>query len=68
MITTFCGPQFRPQENFAVGTSLEVLEDASPDLLALLGFKIWNAYGRIESPLADFIQPGQTSLGEMVPE
>jgi ectoine hydroxylase-related dioxygenase (phytanoyl-CoA dioxygenase family) len=68
VITTFCGPQFRPQENFAVGTSLEVLEDASPDLLALLGFKIWNAYGRIESPLADFIQPGQTSLGEMVPE
>ena len=68
VITTFCGPQFRPQENFTVGTSLEVLEEASPDLLALLGFKIWNAYGRIESPLADFIQPGQTSLGEMVPE
>ena len=40
----------------------------SPGLLALLGFKVWNAYGRIESPAVEFISPGETSLGEMRPE
>ena len=68
VLTTFCGPQFRPQENFAVGTAKEVLEEASPELLALLGFKIWNAYGRIESPAVEFIRPGETSLTEMRPK
>lgn len=67
VITTFCGPQFRPQENFTVGTSPDVLKTASPELLALLGFKVWNAYGRIESPAVEFIAPGETSLGEMRP-
>ncbi len=65
LLTTFCGPQFRTQENFTVGTSKQVLAEASPELLSLLGFKIWNAYGRIESPTAGFITPGETSLGEM---
>ncbi len=68
VISTFCGPQFRPQENFTVGTSSEVLKQASPELLALLGFKVWNAYGRIESPAVEFISPSETSLGEMQPE
>ena len=68
VLTTFCGPQFRTQENFTVGTAGEVLEGASPDLLRLLGFKVWNAYGRIESPAVEFIQPGETSLPEMCPE
>jgi ectoine hydroxylase-related dioxygenase (phytanoyl-CoA dioxygenase family) len=68
VLTTFCGPQFRSQENFTVGTSTEVLDNASPELLALLGFKIWNAYGRIENPAADFINPGEKSIGELRPE
>ena len=67
MLTTFCAPQFRPQENFTVGTAPEVVADASPELLALLGFKIWNAYGRIESPVAEYIAQGETSLGELKP-
>lgn len=65
LLTTFCGPQFRPQENLALGTSKDVLKDASPDLLALLGFKIWNAYGRIESPVAEYVSQGETTLGEL---
>ncbi len=68
VITTFCGPQFRPQQNFTVGISPEVLKTASPELLALLGFKVWNAYSRIESPAVEFISPGETSLGEMRPK
>ena len=67
LLTTFVAPQFRPQENYTVGTAPEVVAEASPDLLALLGFKIWNAYGRIESPVAEYIHPGETSLGEMNP-
>jgi ectoine hydroxylase-related dioxygenase (phytanoyl-CoA dioxygenase family) len=67
LLTTFCGPQYRPQENFTVGTRPEVLADASPDLRALLGFKVWWGYGRIENPAVDFIEPGETSLGEMYP-
>lgn len=40
----------------------------SPELLALFGLKVWNAYGRIESPEVEFISPDETSLGEMRPE
>ncbi|MEM7128910.1 MAG: phytanoyl-CoA dioxygenase family protein [Chloroflexota bacterium] len=65
ILTTFCGPMFRPQENFIVGTEQAVLDEASDDLLALLGFKIWNAYGRIESPTADYITREERSLSEM---
>lgn len=67
ILTTFCGPQFRPQENFTLGTAPEVLANASPDLLALLGFKVWHAYGRVESPTVTFVQPGERSLGELRP-
>ncbi len=65
LLTTFCGPQFRPQENFTVGARPEVLAEASPALLALLGFKIWSGYGRVESPVAEYIAQGERSLGEM---
>ena len=68
VLSTFCGPQFRTQENLTVGTSKEVLDNAPPELLALLGFKVWNAYGRVESPAVDFIGPDETSLGELRPE
>ena len=67
LLSTFVAPQFRTQENYTTGTAPEVAAAASEDLLALLGFKIWNAYGRIESPVAEFIQQGETSLGEMRP-
>ena len=68
ILTTFCGPQFRPQANFTVGTLPEVLANASPDLLALLGFKVWSAYGRTENPAVEFIQPNEQSFGELSPE
>ncbi len=67
LLTTFCGPQFRPQENFTVGTRPEVIENASADLLELLGFRVWGGYGRIDSPLADFIDREAPIAGEMRP-
>ena len=35
-----------------MGTRPEVLENASSDLLALLGFRVWSDNGRIDSPVA----------------
>ncbi len=67
-LSYFCAPQFRQQENLTVGTAPEILRNASPELLALLGFKVWQGYGRIESPKSEFIAPGETSLGELAPE
>jgi ectoine hydroxylase-related dioxygenase (phytanoyl-CoA dioxygenase family) len=68
ILTTFCGPMFRTQENFVAGVDSTVLEQASNDLLQLLGFKIWNGYGRIESPLAGFISRGDSAISEIKPE
>ena len=66
-MTTFVAPQFRTQVNFTMATAPEVVAEADEDLLALLGFKIWNAYGRVESPVAGYIKQGERSLGEMRP-
>lgn len=65
LLTTFCGPQFRPQENFTIGARPELLAEASPGLLALLGFKVWSGYGRVESPVADYVRQDERSLGEL---
>ncbi len=67
LLTTFCGPQLRPQENFCVGTRPEVLRAASPDLLELLGFRVWSGYGRTGDPVVDFIDPHEQPIGQMTP-
>ena len=68
ILTTFCTPQFRPQENYCLGTDESVLAKASPDLLTLFGYKIWNAYGRIESPMAEFVRPDEDIVRELYPD
>ena len=65
LLSTFCGPQFRPQENFTIGARPELLAEASPGLLALLGFKVWSGYGRVESPVAEYVMQDERSLGEL---
>ncbi len=67
ILTTFCGPQFRSQENFTLGTLPQVIADASPELLTLLGLKVWNAYGRTDSPVIEYVKPGEYSPGELHP-
>ncbi|MDP6413221.1 MAG: phytanoyl-CoA dioxygenase family protein [Arenicellales bacterium] len=68
VLTTFCTPQFRPQENYTVGTRQEVLDTANPDLLELLGFRIWHAYGRTGHPTDDYIARDNSPLGELIPD
>ena len=67
-LTYFCAPMFRQQENIAMGVSDEVLESASEELLGLIGYKLWQGYGRIESPRNEWIRPGQKGLGELRPQ
>lgn len=67
LLTTFCGPQFRPQENCTVGTRPEVLEEASEDLLGLLGFGVWCGYGRTGNPTIAYIDPAEEQPGVMQP-
>ncbi len=56
VITTFCGPQFRPQENYFIGTDPEVLAQADDHLRTMLGQRIWHSYGRTENPTARFVE------------
>jgi len=67
LLTTFCGPQFRPQENFTVGTRPEVLKKASEDILGLLGFGVWCGYGRTGNPTIAYIDPAEEQPGAMQP-
>lgn len=66
--STFCGPQFRTQANFTLGTAPEVIAEASSALLALLGFKVWNAYGRTDGPVAEYVERGKYSIGALNPK
>ena len=59
---------FRPQENYTVGTRQKVLDTANSDLLELLGFKIWHAYGRTGHPTDNYIAREQVPLGELTPD
>ena len=67
IITAFCGPQFRPMENYVVGARQELLDDASPELLRLLGFKVWNGYGKQDDPNQAYIRRGQQSTSVLFP-
>lgn len=55
LLVTFCGPQYRPQENYTVGLSDEMYEAASERVRALLGFGVWWAYGRTGDPTVEQI-------------
>ena len=65
LLATYCAPQFRPQENYTLGVDPAALEDAPEGLLALLGFRTWNAYGRTGDPHRPFVWPPEKPVGEM---
>jgi len=59
IINVYCGPQFRPMENYTLGAAEGIVANASPQLLALLGFRVWDGYGKLDDPGVDFIsRPG----------
>jgi ectoine hydroxylase-related dioxygenase (phytanoyl-CoA dioxygenase family) len=50
LLTTYCGPQFRQMENYPLMLRQELLDRASPRLRAILGFKVWQGYGKLDRP------------------
>lgn len=67
LILTYCGPQYRTQENYTVGLRPEVYETCSEEVKALLGFKVWSGYGRTADPTVEFITRDDELLGELRP-
>lgn len=65
LFATYCAGMFRQLENFTLGTSPEVLAKASPHLLALLGFKPWQGYGRVGGNSTEFASFERHYVGEL---
>ncbi len=65
IIITFCGPQFRPQENFTLGIKKEIFLQLNDQQKELLGFKVWNGYGRIGNPTETFLSIENKEIGEL---
>ena len=65
ILITFCGPQFRPQENFTLGIKKNIFAKLSEFQKELLGFKVWNGYGRIGNPTEQFIDIENNLIGEL---
>ena len=66
-LATFCCPQFRQQENQTLGLDPTLWSPMSDKLKARLGFKVWNAYGRIEGEFGGMITPKPERIGELKP-
>jgi len=63
ILSTFCAPQFRQQENMMLGLDRSLWEDMPEQLKARLGYKVWNGYGRVESEFSGFVSPATRSHG-----
>jgi ectoine hydroxylase-related dioxygenase (phytanoyl-CoA dioxygenase family) len=65
LLITFCGPQFRPQENFTMGIREEVFLQLDDYQKEILGFKVWNGYGRTGNPTEKFLNINNIEVGEL---
>jgi len=66
IITTYCGPQFRPMENYTIAVKDEVLaRRGSPLLRQLLGFKVWQGYGKMDNPTDVYVDRSRLSVGPL---
>ena len=65
LLITFCGPQFRPQENFTMGIREEVFLQLDNYQKEILGFKVWNGYGRTGNPTEKFLNINNIEVGEL---
>lgn len=50
VLTYFCRPWLRTQENYTLSTHPDVLADADPELRALLGLRVWRTLGGVQGP------------------
>ncbi len=63
ILSTFCAPQFRQQENMMLGLDRGLWDEMSDSLKARLGYKVWNGYGRVESEFSGYVSPATRSHG-----
>lgn len=68
ILSTFCAPQFRQQENMMLGLNGSLWHELPEKLKARLGYKVWNGYGRIESEFSGFVTPDTGSIGALTPD
>ena len=65
LYTVYNAPMFRTQINFQLALLPEVRAQASPELLARLGFKVWGGYyGRVGAADGDFARE-EDVIGEL---
>ena len=50
VLTYFCRPWLRPQENFTVSTHPDALADMDDECRTLLGFRVWRTLGGVQGP------------------
>jgi ectoine hydroxylase-related dioxygenase (phytanoyl-CoA dioxygenase family) len=50
VLTYFCRPWMRPQENYTLSTHPDVLPLLDDELRALLGLRVWRTLGGVEGP------------------
>jgi ectoine hydroxylase-related dioxygenase (phytanoyl-CoA dioxygenase family) len=50
VLTYFCRPWLRPQENYTLSTHPDVLDTLDDELQALLGLRVWRTLGGVEGP------------------
>ena len=60
-------PMFRPFENYPMALLPEVYEEASQELLDLLGFKVWFGVGHLGDRNAKRITRDTLIIGELKP-
>jgi ectoine hydroxylase-related dioxygenase (phytanoyl-CoA dioxygenase family) len=66
IVTTYCGPQFRPMENYTIAAREALLAARrEPMLRQLLGFKVWQGYGKMDNPVETFVDRYREPVGEL---
>jgi ectoine hydroxylase-related dioxygenase (phytanoyl-CoA dioxygenase family) len=61
VLTYFCRPWLRPQENYTLSTHPAVLADADDELRQLLGLRVWRTLGGVQGPWGPG-SPGETGF------
>ncbi len=64
----YSGPQFRSLSNWTLGAKKDVLENASPELLTLLGFKPFGGYGHTGTRGGVFVKSAAHGIGALYPQ
>jgi ectoine hydroxylase-related dioxygenase (phytanoyl-CoA dioxygenase family) len=57
ILSYFCRPFIRQQENFTLSLAPEVIARCSPELLSILGFQTWATLGMVEGSIHGTISP-----------